>query len=111
MVNLSLDDFDHMLLSGKGPKIVVEFNNNNVDNSDYFTASVFNDVVRSQVFFLSCMKTYVRLKKKYDELHSFTSELSRAADVIVLSKTWFSANTCRYVQGNTGYHTHRDDKA
>ena len=33
----------------KAPMIAVEFNNNNVDNTDYFTTSTFNNVVRSQV--------------------------------------------------------------
>ena len=32
--------------------------------------------------------------KIYDKFHSFVSALNRAADVIVLSRTWFSANTC-----------------
>ena len=46
----------------KAPKIAGEFNNNNVDNSDYFATSTFNNVVRSQDgSFLSCMKTYVLL--------------------------------------------------
>ena len=46
----------------------------------------------------------------FDEFHPFTSELNRAADVIVLSETWFSANTCHDVQGYTGYRTYRADK-
>ena len=48
--------------------------------------------------------------KNYDEFHSFASELSLAADVIVLSGSWFSANTCRDVRGCTGLHTYRVDK-
>ena len=52
---------------------------------------------------------YVRLEKN-DEFHSFASELSRAANVIVLSDTWVSANTCHDVQGYTGFHTYRADK-
>ena len=44
-----------------------------------------------------------------DEFHSFASELRSAADVIVLSETWFSANTCD-VRGYTGFHTYRADK-
>ena len=48
--------------------------------------------------------------KFFDEFHSFASELNRAADVIVLSQTWFSANTCHDVQGYTGFHTYRPDK-
>ena len=50
------------------------------------------------------------LGKFFDEFYSFASELSRAADVIVLSETWFSANTCHDVQGYTGFHTYRADK-
>ena len=42
--------------------------------------------------------------------HSFVSELNRAADVIVLSETWFAANTCHDIQGYTGFHTYRADK-
>ena len=49
------------------------------------------------------MKTYVLLGKKIDEFHSFASELNHAADVIVLSETWFSANTCHDVQGYTAF--------
>ena len=45
-----------------------------------------------------------------NEFHSFASELNRAADVIVLSETWFSANTYHGVQGYTGFHTYRADK-
>ena len=41
--------------------------------------------------------------KFFDEFHSFASELNRAADVIVFSDTLFSANTCRDVQGYTGF--------
>ena len=29
----------------------------------------------------------------------------------MLSETWFSANTCRDVQGYTGFHTYRADKS
>ena len=46
----------------------------------------------------------------FDEFHSFGSELNRAADIIVLSETWFSDNTCHDVQGYTGFHTYRADK-
>ena len=46
----------------------------------------------------------------FGEFHSFASELNRAADVIVLSETWFSANTCYDVQGYTDFHTYRADK-
>ena len=48
--------------------------------------------------------------KFFDGFHSFASELNRAADVIVLSETWFSVNTCHDVQGYTGFHTYRADK-
>ena len=50
--------------------------------------------------------------KNVDELHTFTSELNCVADVIVivLSETWFSANTCHDVQGYTGFDTYRADK-
>ena len=48
--------------------------------------------------------------KFFDEFHSFASELNRAADVIVLSETWFSHNTWHDVQGYTGFHTYRADK-
>ena len=48
--------------------------------------------------------------EKFDEFHSFASELNHAADVIVLSETCFSANTCHDVQGHTGFHTYRADK-
>ena len=58
--------------------------------------------------FLSCMKTYVLLDFFY-EFHSFAYELNSAADVIVFSETWFSANTCHGVQGYTGFHTYRAD--
>ena len=43
----------------------------------------------------------------FDEFHSFASELNRTADVIVLSETWFSANTCHDIQGYTSFHTYR----
>ena len=46
----------------------------------------------------------------FDEFHSFASELNRAADVIVLSETWFSANTCHDVQGYKSFHTYRAGK-
>ena len=49
--------------------------------------------------------------RNFDEFHSFASELSRAADAIVLSETWFSANTCRDVQGHAGFHTYRANKS
>ena len=44
------------------------------------------------------------------EFHSFASELNRAADIIALSETWFSANTCHDNQGYTGFHTYRPDR-
>ena len=46
----------------------------------------------------------------FDEFHSFASKLNRVADAIVVSETWFSANTCHDVQGYTGFHTYRADK-
>ena len=46
----------------------------------------------------------------FDEFHSFASKLNRAADVVVLSDSWFSANFCHDVQGYTGFHTYRADK-
>ena len=49
------------------------------------------------------------LGKFFDEFHSFASELNRAADVIVFSETWFSANKCHGVQDYTGFHTYRAD--
>ena len=95
----------------KAPNIAVEFNNNNVDNSGYFTTATFNNVVRSKVGNFFIMLENVRSWGKFfDELHSFASELNRAADVIVLSETWFSANTCRDVQCYTGFHTCRANK-
>ena len=46
----------------------------------------------------------------FDKFHSFASELSRAAYVIVFWETWLSANTCHEVQDYTGFHTYRADK-
>ena len=48
--------------------------------------------------------------KMFDDFHAFAAELSRAADDIVLSETWFSANTCHDAQGYTDFHTYRADK-
>ena len=95
----------------KAPKKAVEFNNVNVDNSDYFTTSTFNNGVRSQVVYSFILHENIRsFGKIFDEFHSFASELNRAADVIVLSEIWFSGNTCHDVQGYTGFHTYRADK-
>ena len=94
----------------KAPKIAVEFNNVNVDNSDYFTTSTFNNVVISHVGNFFIMHEKIRsLGKFFDEFHSFASELNRAADVIVFSETWFSANKCHGVQDYTCFHTYRAD--
>ena len=59
-----------------------------VDNSDYFTTSTFNNVVRSQVgnFFIM-HENICSFGNFFDEFHSFTSELNRAADVIMFSET------------------------
>ena len=77
----------------------MKFDNNNVDNSEYFTTSTFNNVVRSQVdFFLILHENIRSFGRNFDEFYSLASGLSSAADVIVLSETWFSANTCRAVQ-------------
>ena len=56
------------------------------------------------------MKTCTIFGKFFDEFHSFASVLNRAADVIVFSETWFSANTCHGVQSYTGFHTYRANK-
>ena len=55
------------------------------------------------------MKIYY-FRKFVDEFYSFAFELNHAADVIVLSETLISANTCHDVQGYTGFHTYRADK-
>ena len=90
----------------------MEFDNNNVDNSESFTTSTFNNVVRSQVgIFFILHKNMHSFGRNFDEFHSIASELSRAADVIVLSETRFSANTCRDVQGYSGFHTYSADKS
>ena len=70
----------------KAPKIAVEFNNNNVDNSDYLNTSTFNNVVRSQVgnFFIM-HENICSFEEMFDEFHSFASELNRAAEAIVFS--------------------------
>ena len=46
----------------------------------------------------------------YDEFHSLASELGHAgtADVIVLSEMCYSADTCHYVEGYTGFHTKQE---
>ena len=89
----------------KAPKIAVEFNNVNVGNSDYFTTLTFNNVVRSLVGNFFIIHENIRsFGNFFDEFHSFESELNRAADVIVFSETWFSANTCHCVQGYTFIH-------
>ena len=54
-------------------------------------------------------KNLTSFEKNYDEFHSFAFELTRAADVIVLSETWFSANTCD-VRCYTAFHTYSVDK-
>ena len=93
----------------KAPKIAVEFSNNNVDNSDYFITSTFNNIVRSQVgnFFIRYQNIRSFCKKIDD---SFASEVSRAADVIVLSEKWFSENTCHDVQGYNYFQTYCADR-
>ena len=90
----------------------MEFDNNNVDNSGSFTTSTFNNVVRSQVGIFFILHANIRsFERNFAEFHSFASELSRAADFIVLSETWFSANTCHDVQGYSGLHAYRADKS
>ena len=71
----------------------------------------FNNVVRSQVDFFYLARKHTSFGRNFYEFHSFASELSRSADVIVLSETWFSANTCRDVQGCAGFHTYSADKS
>ena len=95
----------------KAPKIALEFNDTNFDNSDYFNTSTINNVVRSQVgnFFI-LHENLCSFGKFFDEFHSFASELNRAADIVVFSEIWFSANACHGVQGYTGYQTYRADK-
>ena len=89
----------------------MKFDNNNVDNSEYFTTSTFNNVVRSQVGNFFILHENIRsFGRNFDEFHSFASELSRAADV-VLSETWFSAKTCHDVRGYSCFHTYRADKS
>ena len=53
-----------------------------------------------------------RITKKFFTLdhNSGIKGLNHKADVIVLSKTLFSANTSHDVQGYTGFHTYRADK-
>ena len=68
--------------------------------------------VRSQVENSFILHEDIRsFGRNFDEFHSFAPELSRAADVIVLSETCFSVNTCRDVQGYSGFHTYRADKS
>ena len=82
--NVSSTNFDKMLLYGKVTK-----DNSNVDNSDYFTTFTLNTVVRSQAGIFFVMHQNIRsFRKFFDEFYSFASELSRPADVIVLSETW-----------------------
>ena len=88
----------------------MELDNNNVDNSEYFTTSTFNNVVRSEVGnFLILHENIRSFGRNFDEFHSFASELSRAVVVIVLVEMWFSVNTCHGVRGYTGFHTCRAD--
>ena len=89
----------------------MEFDNNNVDNSEYLATSTLNNVVRSQVKYFILNKNTRSFGRNFDEFHSFASELSRAADVIGLSEMWFSANTFRDVQRYAGFHTYRADKS
>ena len=90
----------------------MEFDYNNVDNSDYFTTSTINNFRRSQIGFFFILHENIRsFGRNFDEFHSSVSELGRADDVIVLSETWFSANTCRDVLGYTGFNTYRADKS
>ena len=63
----------------------------------------FNNVVSSQV---GLCENILSFGKNDDEFHLFSSELSGAADGIVLSETWFSATTCYDVQGYNTFHTY-----
>ena len=90
----------------------MEFDNNNVDNSEYVTTSTYNNVVRYQVGNFFILHKKIRsFGRNFDEFQSFASELRRSAGVIVSSETWFSANTCRDVRGYTGFHTYRADRS
>ena len=67
--------------------------------------------MKSQVGNFFIMHENIRsFENFFDKFHSFASELNRAADVIVFSETWFSANTCHGIQGYIGFHTYRADK-
>ena len=80
-------------------------------NTFTITTSTFNNVVRYQVGFFFILHENIRsFGFFFYEFHSFASELSRAADVIVFSETCFFANTCD-VREYTGSHTHRADKS
>ena len=99
-----------MLFSGKGTKdlnnnsIRIKFNNNNVNNSDYFTTSTFNKVVRSQVEDFYIMHENMRFRKNVWRISFICVWIRSLQDVIVLSETWSSANTCHDVQGYTFLH-------
>ena len=67
--------------------------------------------MRSQVgIFFTMHETIRSFGEFFVEFHSFASELNRVTDVIVLSETWFSANTCHDAQGYTSFHTYSADK-
>ena len=66
----------NVALRQKAPRIAIQFNNNNVDISEYFATSTFNNVVRSQVgFFFDYAWNHMFLCDFFDEFHSFESEL------------------------------------
>ena len=60
VVNLLADNLIKCWSPIKTPKIAIEFDNNNVDNSEYCTTSAFNNVVRSQVEFFFILHENIR---------------------------------------------------
>ena len=105
--------FDTLLLYKKNSySSYYLFKSNNVHNSNYCTTSTFSNDVKYQVGTIFIMHDKMRsFGKYYNVFHSFASELSSAADVIVLSETWLSVNTCHDVKGYSGFHTYnRPDK-
>ena len=74
----------------------------------YYSLPEFNDYLRDHKPFVVFNQNIRSFNQNFDSLSIFSSEIERNIEIILLTETWFTKDSC--IEGYRGYHSYISDK-
>ena len=82
-----------------------------MNESLYYSVDEFNRYISYQNPFIIFNQNIRSFNQNYDSLSVFLTTIKKNIEIIILTETWFTKDSCCNIEGYTGYHCFRTERS